>query len=154
MYETGQPVLDPPTVFGFGGCFGHTGNPNGESYAAPQRLLNGSLRRIVYILNELDDVLQDGAVPTFSWNSLLPSANAQPGEIVDHLAAKLTIKLTAAQRQSMIDYLSTRYSYVGDPTADQIVWNPADPQFDSLVRLKVASGLLSILFTHPDNYLR
>lgn len=147
MLEAGNGLLKPDSVFGFGGCgINRDAVVNsGEVWVASQRILN-----TVNAINDLINVVTVNE-SGFDLLSIVPSPQAQPGEIVDHLSRRLGVKLSDTSQLDLINYLTTqRIDQNGSESFTSFNWDDADV---SLKRAKIA-GLLHILATTTSNRAR
>jgi uncharacterized protein (DUF1800 family) len=78
----------------------------------------------------------------------MPAGTPDAAAVVDHMAARLAIRLEASERTTLITYLDSNVSGTGTVTAD-----PFDPANATDVSNRVR-GLVYILANHPDALLR
>ncbi len=156
LVDTGQDVLNPPSVFGWKGCGVNRDKliNRGERWLSPQLMLERS-RNFTDLLNEVDVLTQDSSKPVqFTWQTLLPSPNATAGETLDYIADAVGVELPQNERSLLLDYLTTvkddSYPAQGAIT---VVWGAQNPAFNDLLRLKLP-GLLEILFSHMQTNLK
>lgn len=155
LFDTGHALLDPPTVFGFGECFGHSGPSDGSSFLSAQRYIEGSYRNFRDILNRIRDLINDGE-NGFTYAELFPvpgQAGSTPSQIADHLIAKLGCEFTQQQRNALVFYLSDGKDY-SSGNVHSLDWNPdTNNDYQDMVDAKLA-GAVEILFAGPCGSLR
>lgn len=157
---SGEPLLAPPTVFGFKGCIGPRNSViyRGENWLAPLPVLQRE-RQLIYILNRLSD---NAKTTDFRWLQFIPPANTvaapysvnYPKAIVDYIATKLGLDLNQQEKDVLVRYLKTvKITSTATPYDVSSAWDPASSSFESIVNQKVP-GLIQILFTHTKYNLR
>jgi uncharacterized protein (DUF1800 family) len=130
----GQRPTQPPTVNGW---------PVGTEWLSAQ----GMLDRANVVLTCIADRTRqaNGGVDV---SDLLPPGTPTSGEVVDALAARLRVTLSASERAACVTYLDTQR--LSDGT---VVSSPFDPNNPTHVDERVR-GLLYVLAQHPTYQIR
>ncbi|RIL10980.1 MAG: hypothetical protein DCC75_03240, partial [Proteobacteria bacterium] len=137
LESSGQPLFQPPTVFGFDERKNRgAGFSIGEIWAPMGRQLE-FMRGLTRILDTLE-------AQGFAWTSIMPSQNASPRQLIDHCASKLGVQLSEPQKIILENYLTSILPN-GSSTPVNIGWNPAAPNFQAQLKLKLPGLLYSLL---------
>jgi len=165
--QMGMTLGRPTTVFGWQTRGKTTGGEvhNGSVFINQQGILGG----INGMVNIVGDIERGRADSGFDWFDLLPS-NPQyvtPSGVVDHLAEKLAISVTPAERELLIEFMSnvalerenSSYGY-NMPIESSIVpvnWTQiqselSSNEWENFMRLKI-SGLVTILYGMASNHI-
>ncbi|MCB0346521.1 MAG: DUF1800 family protein, partial [Bdellovibrionales bacterium] len=156
MSDTGHSLLAPPTVFGFGECFGHNGPSDGSTFLSAQRFLEGPYRNFREILDNIRYLI-DSAGTTFTFGQLMPFPGASPSQLADSLALRLGCELSSPERNALAEYLATRKDYdIGGSNGATypLDWDPETSTYYSNIVNSKIPGAIEILFAHPCGSMR